>query len=185
MTTPSESDGQSRQIPADFIAFIEARFGPLRAQREDARRHFNAGCDSEQRRDYAAAVEHYLKVVALDPKHKLVCYFGFNNLGYSLAQVQRFVEAEFYCREAIRYDPRRQNGHKNLGLALQGQGRYAEAAHAFLEATHCAPRDTRAWIHLQELLKAHPDVLAADDRFREDVAALALLMQSGRAGGLQ
>ena len=43
-----------------------------------------------------------------------------------------FAEGEKFCRAAIEINPSRPNGHKNLGIALAGQGQYREAAGALL-----------------------------------------------------
>ena len=59
-------------------------------------------------------------------------------------------EAEPRCRAAIRIDPQRYNAHKNLGLSLEGLGRYAEAAQAFVEAVRAEASDPRALKHLEE-----------------------------------
>ena len=81
-----------------------------------------------------------------------------NNLGYSLNQLGRHGEAESYCRAAIAIDAGRHNAHKNLGLSLQGQGKYLEAAQCFLQATQAAPDDLRALGHLEDLLAQHEEI---------------------------
>jgi len=55
-----------------------------------------------------------------------------------------FVDGEKYCRTAIEIDPQRHNSYKNLGLALQGQGKYAEAAACFFQAALISPPDYRS-----------------------------------------
>ena len=70
--------------------------------------------------------------------------------------------AEICCRAAIALDPARHNTHKNLGLALAGQGRLGEAARCLLEADRRCPGDGRARRHLAELLAENPEVLEAD-----------------------
>jgi hypothetical protein len=64
-----------------------------------------------------------------------------------------------HCRAAIGIDPGRQNGHKNLGVALQGQGRYCDAARSFILATMACPQDGRALGLLEELVAAQPEIL--------------------------
>ena len=57
-------------------------------------------------------------------------------------------------------DPRRHNAVRNLGLSLQGQGRYSEAAKAFMAAVNLCPDDLRAYVHLEDLLYSHEEVAA-------------------------
>jgi hypothetical protein len=72
------------------------------------------------------------------------------------------------CRAAVAIDPRRRNAHKNLGVALQGLGRYAEAARSYLRAADICPADTRALRLLQALIAPCPGAsagLAGDRRY--------------------
>ena len=94
-------------------------------------------------------------------------YFLRNNLGYSLNQLGQFSEGESWCRKAIEIDWNRPNAHKNLGLALQGQTRYPEAAESFRNATLVDPFDRRALNHLRELLEIHPDLEITHPEYRE------------------
>jgi len=112
----------------------------------------------ERDRNYSAAAEAYrkgLEYVQNDPR---LNYFLRNNLGYSLNQLGLFTEGESWCRKAIKVDPDRANAHKNLGLALQGQRRFPEAAESFKNAAVTNPFDRRAFNHLRELLETHPDL---------------------------
>jgi tetratricopeptide (TPR) repeat protein len=63
-----------------------------------------------------------------------------------------------YCRAAIEIDPDRHNAYKNLGIAVQNQGRYAEAAKNFIRAAKMAPSDTRALVHLEGLIAGHREI---------------------------
>lgn len=81
------------------------------------------------------AVGFYQHALAMEPTDPFTDYFSYNHLGYSLVQLSRFAEAEERCRQAILIDPNRSNGHKDLGLALQGQGRLSEVADAFVKTT--------------------------------------------------
>ena len=113
------------------------------------------GGAAEQAGDYAAAVTCYERALTLEPKDPLTAYFGRNNLGFSLNQLGRFVEAEARCRAALALDYQRPNAHKNLGLALAGQGRWREAAESYLEGTRVAPQDGRSCELLEHLLAEH------------------------------
>jgi tetratricopeptide (TPR) repeat protein len=71
----------------------------------------------------------------------------------------RHAEAEKYCRAAIEINPVAYNAHKNLGVALQGLGRYADAARSYVKAIDAFPYDRRALDHLDKLLAAHTEIL--------------------------
>ena len=122
----------------------------------------------ERKGDFPAAVAAYSRAFALPSRQDRTWYLLNNNLGYSLNQVGRHAEAEAYCRAAIAIDPSRYNAYKNLGISLQGQGKYLEAAQCFLKAAQAAPDDLRALGHLEDLLakheeigKEHPEILKA------------------------
>jgi hypothetical protein len=55
-------------------------------------------------------------------------------------------------------DASRPNAHKNLGIALAGQGAYREAAKCFVTATQANATDSRAFRLLEDLVKQHPEL---------------------------
>ena len=122
----------------------------------------------EQAGDYRSALEAYLRAFELPQKSNGVWYYLNNNTAYCLNQTGQYQEAEKYCRAAIEIDPNRHNAYKNLGIALQNQGQYADAAKNFIRAAKMAPTDTRALAHLEDLIAANhgeilkeiPDLLA-------------------------
>jgi tetratricopeptide (TPR) repeat protein len=119
---------------------------------------FTMGQAMEKVGDYAAAVRYYKEAFALEPSKTFTWYFIHNNLGFSLNTLGRFAEGEDYCREAIKIDPNRPNAHKNLGIALAGQGQFREAAQAFIAATQANAADPRALGLLENLLNQHPEL---------------------------
>ncbi len=134
-----------------------------------AREHLVLGCEAESRCDWLDAVAEYRQVLALEPTGKRLLYFGHNNLAYSLLLLGQFDEAELHCRTAIAIDDDYHNAHKNLGLALQGLERPAEAAASFLEATIRCRADERAWLHLRKLLLKYPNLLGEHPTLAERV----------------
>jgi Tfp pilus assembly protein PilF len=113
---------------------------------------------AEMTKHFDLAVCFYKEGVSMEPCSQFTWYFLHNNLGYSLNQLGRFEEGELYCRRAIEITPRPPNGHKNLGLALQGQGKNADAAHCFVTATQANASDGRSAKHLEELIRQHPEL---------------------------
>ena len=128
---------------------------------------FTMGQAMEQVGDFVTAARYYREAYALEPASTFTWYFINNNLGYCLNQTGQFADSEISCRRAIQIDPNRPNGHKNLGLALTGQGRYADAARAFIAATQANAADPRAFHHLTELLREHPEL---EFDFQSDLA---------------
>lgn len=139
---------------------------------EIARVSLAEGCQFEKCQDWEGAIASYRQALEADPKDPLVRYFANNNLGYSLIQLGRFDEAEEYCETAIDINPEQYNAHKNLGLAREGQGRWLDAALSLAEAARLCPANTRAWLHLQQLLKLRPELLAQAPEMVGDIAAL-------------
>jgi tetratricopeptide (TPR) repeat protein len=112
----------------------------------------------EQQENYAAAIDWYRKAFHLHPGTDGTWYLLHNNLGYCLNRFGLHVEAEELCRKAIAIDPARHNAHKNLGIALEGQGCFSPAAREYLEAARLRPDDRRALRLLHRLTVAHPEI---------------------------
>lgn len=72
------------------------------------------------------------------------------------------------------------NAHKNLGLALEGQGRWLEAAEAYQQAVIAWPADRRAYDHLQRLLNEHPSLAASHPQYPDFLEDAALAVVHGR-----
>jgi Flp pilus assembly protein TadD len=74
-----------------------------------------------------------------------------DNRGYCLNQLQRFSEAERFCKKAIEIKASWHNAYKNLGVSMEGQGYYVEAAKLYLMALSKTPADGRYLMHLEVL----------------------------------
>jgi tetratricopeptide (TPR) repeat protein len=116
------------------------------------------GQTMEQVKDYRAAMRFYREALSMEPTHSRNWYFINNNLGFCLNTLGEFKEGELYCRRAIEIDANRPNGHKNLGIALQGQTRFHEAAQSFIAATRVNAIDPRAFDLLEKLVAEHPEL---------------------------
>jgi tetratricopeptide (TPR) repeat protein len=108
--------------------------------------------------DYKAALEAYLRAFKLPQKQNELWYFLNNNTAYCLNQLGDHQKAERYCRAAIEINPKQHNAHKNLGIALQNRGKHEEAARSYIQATKLNPSDSRAFIHLKQLLSGHKEI---------------------------
>jgi Flp pilus assembly protein TadD len=134
----------------------------------------------EQHDRYAEAEAAYARGLEIMPATGREGYFLHNNRGYCLNILGRHAEAEVHCRAAIALDPTPHNAHKNLGLALVGQGQFVEAARCLLEADRIWPGGERARQHLAELLAAHPEILVEDLVLAAECRARGMLI--GRVG---
>ncbi|HOH27325.1 MAG TPA: tetratricopeptide repeat protein [Syntrophorhabdus sp.] len=112
---------------------------------------FGMGTLMETRRKFKDAVTWYSQASLLESESLDIAYYSNNNLGYCLNVIERFNEAESWCCKAIEIDPQRHNAYKNLGMSLQGQGRYPEAAKCFIKACILCPLDARALYYLEQL----------------------------------
>jgi tetratricopeptide (TPR) repeat protein len=112
----------------------------------------------EQNRDFEAAISAYSQAYLLEPVNSTSWYFIHNNLGCCLNHCERYDEAERYCREAIRIDPTRYNAYINLGVALEGQSKYADAVRAFIKAIKTNSSDTDVLQHLEDLVADHVEI---------------------------
>lgn len=119
---------------------------------------FFKGCVFEMVGDYQAAVQAYGTGLSFEPRDGRTWYFLHNNLGYSLIKLCKFQEAEYYCKEAIRINKGVYNGFKNLGLALEGQGRILEAAMVLAASPLGLPGSKNSWLLLSELQERNPDL---------------------------
>lgn len=116
------------------------------------------GALAEKQDDFEAAVRFYREAWAMEPERNDVWYFVNNNLGFSLNKVCQFAEGEKFCRAAIEINGSRSNARKNLGIALEGQGQFVEAAKSYIMATKVVPGDPRSLGLLKELLQRHPEL---------------------------
>jgi tetratricopeptide (TPR) repeat protein len=126
---------------------------------EKAHCYLSMGQLAEGLNDFTAAVDYYSQAYRLEPDTTWVWYFINNNLGYSLNQLERYTEAEGYCRAAIKIDPKRYNAFKNLGVSLEGQGALVSAAANYIQAVRSEAADPRALFHLQKLFAKNPLLL--------------------------
>ncbi len=116
------------------------------------------GAYCEKGHDFASAVDFYVVCVRAQKTDTKLIYFSYNNLGFSLNFLQKFSEAERYLREAIFICPKKYNAWKNLGVSLEWQGQYEEAAGAYLKAVHLTRGEPRSQLHLKRILNRHPSL---------------------------
>jgi tetratricopeptide (TPR) repeat protein len=164
--------------------------GVLAAEAPDPERRaavlLRLGILCERANRFEAAAKVYETGLTFEPKDWGTSYFLKNNLGYSLNQLGRFAEGEACCRAAIHRDPLRHNAWKNLGVALEGQRHFGEAAEAFVHAIRICPQDPRALAHLGQMAKReHEAVAAAIPDFDAAFERFAEIVEYAQAGRLE
>jgi tetratricopeptide (TPR) repeat protein len=140
------------------VSWLKRLFNLTQDNDKRAACHLTLGQLMERKNDFQAAIDHYADAIALDPFSTHTAYFSHNNLGYSLNQLGSCVKAEPYCRKAIEIDSTKHNAYKNLGVSLEGQGKYVEAARNYFIAIQKEASDPRALRHLEALYPEHPEI---------------------------
>ena len=133
----------------------------------------------EQLSKFDQALTYYQEAAKFCHRTYEIFYWINNNMGYSLCMLGRYQEAERYCRVALNADKNRANAYKNLGLALEGQGRLREAIDYYITATKINAQDVRAANNLEKLLKNNPDL---DKEFNAALKECKEIISEARQG---
>jgi tetratricopeptide (TPR) repeat protein len=146
----------AKDLGVAALAYFRTALGLLDPGEMKAYCLLSIGQLMEGHEDLAGALDSYLAALQMEPVEGGVRYLLHNNTGYCLNRLGRHAEAEEYCRRAIDIDPRRQNAYKNLGVTLQGMGRYPDAVASYVTAAENCPADNRALELLEALYRLHP-----------------------------
>ena len=123
-----------------------------------------------ERWEEAAAL--FRQALAAEPTDPVICYRLNNDVGHCLARAGKHIEAEAYCRTAIRTLPKNFQAHRGLSMALMGQGRFVEAADSLLTALTLAPEKASPLRGLVALLLEHPAIITEAPECMDRVAAI-------------
>ncbi len=138
----------------------------------------------QQTRDFKSALVAYTKGFMLEPSRTSTWYFLHNNLAACLNHFERYTEAEWYCREAIKVRSSHHHAYKTLGISLEGQGRYPEAADAFIRAVRKEASDPVSLRLLESLVEGHPEIVLDRKDIHEQVKKCRLAVRIGtKLGG--
>ena len=133
----------------------------------------------QQTHDFKSALAAYLKGFMLEPSRTSTWYFLHNNLASCLNHFGRYSEAEWYCREAIGIRASRHHAYKTLGIALEGQERYPEAADAYIRAIRKEASDPISLRLLETLMEEHPDVVMDRKDIHEQLKKCRIAVRIG------
>jgi len=157
--------------PDKAALFLEQLIEPTDDLELRAEQYLIKGQLMETNQNFKEAIAFYARALPLEPTNPDVWYLIHNNLGYCLNLFEEFTRGEEYCRAAIGIDTTRHNAYKNLGIALEGQGQFADAIAAYVEAVRYRPEDPRALAHLEDLLERNPSLLVEDPELSEVLSA--------------
>ena len=117
---------------------------------------FKQGQVLEGKYDFDKAIEYYNSSIQLKIENAWLNYFQYNNIGFCYNFKMKFEEADYACREAIKINPDFYNAWKNLGVSLEHQGRYLDAAKCYLTAINLNMENHRAAMHLKRMISRQP-----------------------------
>jgi tetratricopeptide (TPR) repeat protein len=107
---------------------------------------------------YGDTVTCYKECLVKLPSEPKIQYAIHNNMGFCLCMLNRNVEAEQSCRDAIRLIPDECHAYKNLGATLINQLRFTEAADSFFSAIELAPLGSPVKEVIEGFLTAIPQL---------------------------
>jgi len=114
------------------------------------------GVQSEKVHDFDSAFKFYeasLKFGIYNPEFR---YLRLKNIAFCLCLKGRFDSAEEFIRGAVALEPERYGGWKNLGIVLEHQGKFQEAADCYRKAIDCSRGEQRCVRHYKRLLARQP-----------------------------
>jgi tetratricopeptide (TPR) repeat protein len=152
-------------------AYLEKTLPLVESALEKADYLLMIGQARESSGDLKAARMAYQRAFRLPQEKNDVWYFLNNNVAYCLNDEGKHERAELHCRAAIKINGRRHNAHKNLGIALEGQGGYVDAARSYMRAAKLCPQDTSAAGSLERLIGAHGASFNRAPKFRAQLDA--------------
>jgi tetratricopeptide (TPR) repeat protein len=114
----------------------------------------------KKNRRYSDAEACFRECLERRPTDPRIQYALHNNMGFCLCMMDQSVDAEQFCREAIRLNPDEYHAHKNLGAALMGQMRIVEAAESLLGMIEVSRGDEGAVEAAEGFLSRIPQLTA-------------------------
>jgi tetratricopeptide (TPR) repeat protein len=133
----------------------------------------------QQTRDHKSAFVAYMKGFMLEPSRPATWYLLHNNLASCLNHFEQYAEAEWYCREAVKIRASRHDAYRTLGISLEGQGRYPEAADAYIKAIRKDASDPVSLRLLETLLEEHPEVIMDRKDIQEQLKKCRIAVRIG------
>ncbi len=165
--------------PAKALSYMKRLKVCAREPETKAFCYLSIGQLMEQTRDFKSALAVYTKGFMLEPSRTSTWYFLHNNLASCLNHFERYTEAEWYCREAIKLRSSRHQAYRTLGIALEGQGRYPEAADAFIRAVRHEASDPNSLRLLESLVEDHPEIVMDRRDIHEQLKRCRLAVRIG------
>lgn len=124
--------------------------------------HMNAGHRYQGKHNWLSALDEYRKALSSQSKDWGTNYEANVYIAYSLIQLGESEQGIAHCQAAMAIRDRHPLAYAMLGLVMQSQRRWSEAARCFIDATRRNPAMDYSWPHLEHLLTAQPDLVKND-----------------------
>jgi len=121
------------------------------SDRSDVDSVMQAGEAAYGKGDYAEAIKHYQKALALDPKNYHAALF----IGDSNFASGHYDEAGQWFAQAIAIDPNAETAYRYWGDALVKQGKWQDAESKFIAAVIAEPYNQHSWAGLVQWARLH------------------------------
>ncbi len=131
-----------------------------------ALRHLEAGQNYACRQDWLSAADEYRKALSTQSIDWGTNYEANVYLAYALIHLGEPDQAIAHCYAAMKIRDRHPLAYAMLGLVMQSQRRWNEAARCFIKATRRNPAMDYAWPHFEQLMEARPDLVKEDLELR-------------------
>jgi tetratricopeptide (TPR) repeat protein len=125
--------------------------------------HYNLATALVGKGELDQAIEHYHRVLRIDPTYSPAHYA----LGNALASRRSWNEAVDHYRRALERDPGYAEAHNNLGIALARLGKLEEAIFHFRAALRIQPGDAKVHVNLANVLAVRGVLKEAVDHYRK------------------
>jgi len=112
-----------------YAAAVQKLLRVIELDRRFVKAHDNLGLSYEALGKYDEAIRSYQEAVRLNRELKAPSPWPPLNLGILLTRLDKLDEPESLFRESVRSDPRFPQGHYQLGVSLEKQGRTADGDH--------------------------------------------------------
>lgn len=124
--------------------------------------HINAAHRFEGAENWTAAADEYRKALSCQSRDWGINYEANAFLAYALIQLDDSEQAIAHCYAAMEIRDRHPLAYAMLGLVMQSQRRWNEAARCFIKATRRNPFMDYAWPHFEHLMQIRPDLVKED-----------------------
>jgi superkiller protein 3 len=163
---------EERQPVLTLLGSVQRRLGDNSAALDAATRSLSLNPNDDEALHLSAlllrdtdplkAVEHFERVLSLDPTH----HYTHREMGLALWKAGRLDDAVAACRRAVEVDPNDAWAHNYLADILFASHRAEDAMREYVRATELAPENGLLWAGLGRLCASMGEYSRAEEAFR-------------------